>query len=133
MEPMFSRSYISLLKEHSGITNRRFHPFSRNFYSLRPPKPLLSPEMIEKAEQELGARNRNDSLQVLFEQAKRIEAPSFIPGDNVNLRPGNERTMNLFKKGHLGGPLQKSVSSPILNDISQVPEKNTNKSKRSKR
>ena len=29
--------------------------------------------MIEKAEQELGARNRNDSLQVLFEQAKRIE------------------------------------------------------------
>ena len=89
--------------------------------------------MIEKAEQELGARNRDDSLQVLFEQAKRIEAPSFIPGDNVNLRPANERTMNLFKKGHLGGPLQKSVSSPILNDISQVPGKDTNKSKRSKR
>ena len=85
--------------------------------------------MIEKAEQELGARNRNDSLQVLFEQAKRIEAPSFIPGDNVNLRPGNERTMNLFKKGHLGGPLQKSVSSPILNDISQVPKKIETKAK----
>ena len=79
--------------------------------------------MIEKAEKELGARNRNDSLQVLFEQAKRIEAPSFIPGDNVNLHPGNERTMNLFKKGHLGGPLQKSISSPILNDTSDVPKK----------
>ena len=85
--------------------------------------------MIEKAEQELGARNRDDSLQVLFEQAKRIEAPSFIPGDNVNLRPANERTMNLFKKGHLGGPLQKSVSSPILNDISQVREKIQTKAK----
>ena len=77
---------------------------------------MLSPEMIEKAEHELGARNRNDSLQVLFEQAKRIEAPSFVPGDNVYLRPANERTLNLFKKGHLGGPLQKSVSSPILRD-----------------
>ena len=81
--------------------------------------------MIQKAEEELGARDRNVSLQVLFQQAKRIEAPSFVPGDSVLLRPGNERTLNLFKEGHLGGPLQKSVSSPILRENKLMPKKET--------
>lgn len=69
-----------------------------------------SPEAIKRAESELGARQRDESLEVLFQQAKRIEAPTFVPGEEISA----ERVMNLFKEGHTGGPVKKSVSSPVL-------------------
>ena len=65
---------------------------------------------MQRAEEELGARRRDESLEVLFQQAKRIEAPAFVAGEGI----GNDRVMNLFKEGHTGGPLSKSVSSPVL-------------------
>ena len=56
---------------------------------------------MQRAEEELGARRRDESLEVLFQQAKRIEAPAFVAGEGI----GNDRVMNLFKEGTPGDHL----------------------------